>query len=140
MWGEGVLRVFRKAARAGRSKIAPTREESGTLFRRCLPDVVNAHSLRTTVCKVSIAMSRANAFDASARKRPVNLSLNEDLVAQARQLTDNLSAEVENLLADFVVRQRAERDEHRESLQRAARQWGAFTRKHGSLSDEFPSF
>ena len=85
-------------------------------------------------------MGRTKSFDTSARKRPVNLSLNEDLVAQARQLTDNLSAEVENLLADFVVRQRAERDEHRESLQRAARQWGEFTRKHGSLSDEFPSF
>lgn len=34
-------------------------------------------------------MSTAAVFDASARKRPVNLSLNEDLVAQACQLTDN---------------------------------------------------
>lgn len=85
-------------------------------------------------------VSSASTFDTSARKRPVNLSLNEDLVAQARQFTDNLSAEVENLLADFVVRQREARDEHRESLRRAALMWNAFSNRHGSLSDEFPSF
>lgn len=82
-------------------------------------------------------MSTTGVFDASARKRPVNLSLNEDLVAQARQLTDNLSGEVESLLADFVARQRKERDEHRESLHLAAMAWNAFHQKHGSLSDEF---
>ncbi|MEB2315661.1 MAG: type II toxin-antitoxin system CcdA family antitoxin [Xanthomonadaceae bacterium] len=82
-------------------------------------------------------MSTAAVFDASARKRPVNLSLNEDLVAQACQLTDNLSMEVENLLADFVARQRNERDGRRDSLQRAAVEWRAFHEKHGSLSDEF---
>ena len=34
----------------------------------------------------------------ATRKRPVNLSLNEELVDQARALTDNLSAVVEDLL------------------------------------------
>jgi hypothetical protein len=29
------------------------------------------------------------AYDTAARKRPVNLTLNEDLVAQARAVTDN---------------------------------------------------
>lgn len=82
-------------------------------------------------------MRTAASFDTSARKRPVNLSLNEDLVAQARQFTDNLSAQVESLLADFVAAQRQERDAHRASLHRAAVAWNAFTEKHGSLSDEF---
>jgi toxin CcdB len=36
------------------------------------------------------------------RKRPVNLTLSEGLVEQARNYTDNLSATVEELLADYV--------------------------------------
>ena len=34
-------------------------------------------------------------YNIEARKRPVNLTLNEDLVVQARGLTDNLSRVVE---------------------------------------------
>ncbi len=37
-----------------------------------------------------------------ARKRPVTLTLNEDLMVQVRGLTDNLSGVVESLLADYV--------------------------------------
>ena len=37
-----------------------------------------------------------------ARKRPVNLTLNEALVAQAKAYTSNLSATMKSLLADFV--------------------------------------
>ncbi len=36
--------------------------------------------------------------DLAARKRAVNLTLNEDLVVQARAITDNLSGVVESLL------------------------------------------
>ena len=39
------------------------------------------------------------------RKRPVNLTLNEALVAQAKTYTPNLSATMESLLAEFVARQ-----------------------------------
>ena len=35
------------------------------------------------------------------RKRPVNLTMNEALVAQAKAYTNNLSATMESLLADF---------------------------------------
>ena len=38
--------------------------------------------------------------DGSARKRAVNLTVNGDLLAQARRLADNLSNVVETLLAD----------------------------------------
>ncbi|WP_024889287.1 type II toxin-antitoxin system CcdA family antitoxin [Luteimonas huabeiensis] len=76
-------------------------------------------------------------YDVSASKRPVNLSLNEDLVAKARRLTDNLSAEVETLLAEYVARQQRVRDEHAEGLRRTAAAWSAFSARHGSFADEF---
>ncbi len=40
-------------------------------------------------------------YDVAARKRPVNLALNEDLVDQAKGLTDNLSKIVESSLSGF---------------------------------------
>lgn len=44
------------------------------------------------------------AYNAKAPKRPVTLCLNEDLVAQVRDVTNNLSGVVESLLADFVCK------------------------------------
>ena len=41
-------------------------------------------------------------YNLAARKRPVNLTLNEDLLVQVRGLTDNLSGVVESLLADYA--------------------------------------
>lgn len=76
-------------------------------------------------------------YNARAAKRAVNLSLNEDLVAQARKLTGNLSAEVESLLAGFVTRERRAVDEEAESLRRCAQTSDAFLERAGSLSDEF---
>ena len=73
---------------------------------------------------------------ARATKRPVNLSLNEDLVAQARDLTDNLSEVVESLLAEFVCRERARRAAEDEALKRAMETWNAFAEKHGSFADD----
>jgi hypothetical protein len=39
-------------------------------------------------------------YGVEARKRPANLTLNEDLAVQVRSLTDNLPRVVETLLAD----------------------------------------
>jgi len=44
-------------------------------------------------------------FNSAARKRPVNLTLNEDLVTQAKSMTNNLSSVVESLLAEFVAQE-----------------------------------
>lgn len=77
------------------------------------------------------------SFDAQAPKRPVNLSLNADLVERARRLTDNLSGQVDLLLADFVERREAEREAEADRLRRAARSWDEFTERHGSFADEF---
>jgi post-segregation antitoxin (ccd killing protein) len=79
----------------------------------------------------------STACDTRASKRPVNLTLNAELVEQARQLTGNLSAEVETLLAGFVQQKMAEHDAQRERLHRSAASWNAFNTSHGSFSDEF---
>ena len=45
----------------------------------------------------------------AARKRPVNLTLSEELVAEVKGITRNLSGVVESLLADFVCKERQRR-------------------------------
>ncbi|MFT4045859.1 MAG: type II toxin-antitoxin system CcdA family antitoxin [Solimonas sp.] len=77
------------------------------------------------------------AYNARAPKRPVNLFLNEDLVAQARTMTGNLSAEVESLLAAYVQQQRQLRDAEAESLRLSVAAWNAWADRHGSFADEF---
>lgn len=66
----------------------------------------------------------------------MNLSLNEDLIAQARDMTNNLSEVVETLLADFVSKERARRNAHAKALKDAVLTWNAFGEKHGSFADE----
>lgn len=78
-----------------------------------------------------------SVFDIEAPKRPVNLFLNADLVAQARAMTDNLSAEVEALLAAHVQQRSQQRDLEAESLRQSAVAWNVYASKHGSFADEF---
>lgn len=75
-------------------------------------------------------------YKAKATKRPVNLSLNEDLVAEARTVTDNLSEVVNSLLADFVSRERARRAAHDKAVKKAVVAWNTFAEQHGSFADE----
>lgn len=74
---------------------------------------------------------------APARKRPVNLTLNEDLVTQARKLTDNLSGVVESLLSDYVEHERRQQVAKGNSAAAAAAMWNDFNGKHGSIADEY---
>jgi len=78
-------------------------------------------------------------FDPTARKRPVNLTLNESLVSEAKSLTDNLSAVVESLLSDFVSRERRERLQKSKALEAAIASWNKFNSKSGSIADEYSS-
>ena len=71
-----------------------------------------------------------------ARKRPVNLTLNEDLVLQARKITANLSAVVESLLADFVEHERQRHHAKTKTLATTIATWNNFNAKHGSFADE----
>lgn len=76
-------------------------------------------------------------FDASARKRPVNLTLNESLVTQAKSLTDNLSGVVESLLTDFVSRAQRERLQKAKVVEAAMTSWNQFNSTSGSIADEY---
>jgi post-segregation antitoxin (ccd killing protein) len=71
-----------------------------------------------------------------ARKRPVNLTLSEDLVSQAKGITTNLSGVVEQLLAEYVVKHNSVRREKAQSADKAAQTWNAFNEKFGSFADE----
>lgn len=76
-------------------------------------------------------------YNVSARKRPVNLTLNEDLVTQARRVTDNLSGVVESLLADFLAREKQQRADEVRALKETIATWNSFAEKHGSFADEY---
>jgi antitoxin CcdA len=75
-------------------------------------------------------------YDRDARKRPVNLTLNEELVVQARELTGNLSGVVESLLADFVEQERRKRVAKTNALHATIATWNEFNDKFGSFADE----
>jgi antitoxin CcdA len=72
-----------------------------------------------------------------SRKRAVNLTLNDELVRQARGMTDNLSAVVETLLTDFVRQQGQARQAHRLQASQAAHAWNDFNAASGSFADEY---
>ncbi len=76
-------------------------------------------------------------YNVEARKRPVNLTLNEDLVVQVRGLTDNLSGVVESLLADYVEHERQQRIAKSRTLEATLAMWNDFSTKHGSFADEY---
>lgn len=75
-------------------------------------------------------------YDTSARKRPVNLTVNEDLLSQARCLTDNLSNVVETLLADYVAQEQQARETRARACSAVSATWNRFHQAHGSFADE----
>jgi len=82
---------------------------------------------------------KAITFRSEARKRPVNLTLNEDLVVQVRGLTNNLSGVVESLLADYVDHVHQQRMAKAKTVDATISMWNAFNSKHGSFADEYSS-
>ena len=72
----------------------------------------------------------------SVRKRPVNLTLNEALVTQAKGMTTNLSGVVEQLLTDYVAKQNSAQQEKVRQAEFAAQAWNAFNERIGSFADE----
>ena len=72
----------------------------------------------------------------STRKRAVNLTLNEGLVAQAKTYTSNLSATMEELLATYVVQQQQARLTRQQQAATAVSDWNALHASVGSFADE----
>ncbi|PIQ10341.1 MAG: plasmid maintenance protein CcdB [Hydrogenophilales bacterium CG18_big_fil_WC_8_21_14_2_50_58_12] len=77
------------------------------------------------------------SYNLQARKRPVNLTLNEDLVLQARGMTNNLSGVVESLLANFVERERQQRYTKAQTVEATMATWNDFNTQLGSFADEY---
>ncbi|HEY4254633.1 MAG TPA: type II toxin-antitoxin system CcdA family antitoxin [Roseomonas sp.] len=75
--------------------------------------------------------------DRKALKRAVNLSLNSDLVRQARTLTPNLSETIESLLAAFVDAETARRAEMQRQIDALVEASNRFIAQHGAFGDEF---
>jgi post-segregation antitoxin (ccd killing protein) len=78
-------------------------------------------------------------YDQNARKRPVNVSLTEELVRKGRTYTPKLSGTAEELIESFVEREAAPRQAEDAALDELIDTMNAFHLKHGLLSDEFPS-
>lgn len=70
------------------------------------------------------------------RKRAVNLTLNVDLVAQAKVYTNNLSATMEALLIDYVARQQQAKASRQQVADACAADWNAVHASLGSFADE----
>lgn len=73
---------------------------------------------------------------AATRKRAVNLTLNEALVAEARTYTTNLSATLETLLTDYVAQQQQARVTRQQVADACAADWNAVHAGVGSFADE----
>lgn len=71
-----------------------------------------------------------------ARKRPVNLALSESVVVAARAYSDNLSATVDALLAEYVANQSQARSSDRQWADAYAADWNAVHAAVGSFADE----
>jgi len=80
----------------------------------------------------------APAFDRNARKKATNLTVNEDLLRQARELGINLSQAFEQKLEELVRAAKAERwyEENREAIE-AHNRWVA---EHGTFGDKYRVF
>ncbi|MFT4103119.1 MAG: type II toxin-antitoxin system CcdA family antitoxin [Burkholderiaceae bacterium] len=78
----------------------------------------------------------AAASESTRRRRPVSLTLSEELVASARRYSDNLSATVEALLSDYVRQQEHARRERLQQAQACANEWNRVHDALGSFADE----
>lgn len=72
----------------------------------------------------------------TSRKRPVNLTLSEDLVICAKRYSSNLSATVETLLTEYTQRQRQAATERQQRAKDCACQWNAVHDAVGSFADD----
>ena len=83
--------------------------------------------------------TETGSYDRSAPRRAVNLSLNSDLLARVKALTNNLSRTVEDLLTGFVHDEQARQRTEDEKIDEVVSALNASHERHGFLSDEFSS-
>jgi antitoxin CcdA len=72
------------------------------------------------------------SYNVDAPKRVVNLTLNEDLLAHVREVTENLSTVVESLLAEYLSGER----QRRAAVDSTVTMWNQFAVEAGSFADD----
>lgn len=77
-------------------------------------------------------------FDPDAPKKPANLSINSDLLRQAREEHINLSQTLENCLAETLRDKK--RQEWLKNSKEAIEEYSRFIEKHGVFSDTLRCF
>ena len=75
-------------------------------------------------------------YNADARKRAVNLTLNEDLLAHVREVTENLSSVVESLLAEYLAKERQRRAAQSKVVESTITLWNQFGDENGFFADD----
>jgi antitoxin CcdA len=78
----------------------------------------------------------SESIAAPSRKRPVNLTLSENLIADLKGCTSNLSATAEVLLTAYVAVQKQARAAREEQAALAVQGWNNLHDKVGSFADE----
>jgi antitoxin CcdA len=77
------------------------------------------------------------AYNQTAPKRAVNMTLNADLVRRVRAITPNLSETVETLLAVYVADAELRNKDREQKINAHVAASDAFVAKYGTLADEF---
>jgi antitoxin CcdA len=77
------------------------------------------------------------SYIARGPKKPVNMTLSEDLVREARKLTQNLSETVEQLLGEFVDAERVRRAEKERRIDATIAMLNAMYDRDGGLGEDF---
>ena len=77
------------------------------------------------------------SYTARGPKKPVNMTLSEDLVLEARKLTQNLSETVEQLLGEFVEAERVRRDEKERRIDATIAMLNTMYDRDGGLGEDF---
>ena len=100
-----------------------------TLVRHYIMCMTNAH--KESVMQVQL-------FDPDAPKKSANLSINGDLLRQAKEEHINLSQTLENSLAETLRTNK--RLEWLANSEEAIEEYNRFVEKHGVFSDTLRSF
>ncbi len=77
-------------------------------------------------------------YDSGALRKPTNLSINSDLLKQARRRKINLSATLEEALAELLRAQQL--DAWREDNAAAIKAYNEHVDRHGTFSDSVRKF
>ena len=80
----------------------------------------------------------SQVFDTQAPKKPTNVSINSDLLAEAKKLKINLSATLETSLIELVSAK--QRELWKQQNKAAINAYNQLVDENGVFSDEFRSF